>query len=69
MALAECAHVLRTQYGVDESAILDSLITLVQREIGYEEYELDREGDGVACEASSRRPSSSVSQRAWSNWL
>lgn len=32
VALAECAHVLRTQYGVEESAILDSLITLVQRE-------------------------------------
>lgn len=32
VALAECAHVLRTQYGVEQPAILDSLIALVQRE-------------------------------------
>jgi predicted nucleic acid-binding protein len=32
VALAECAHVLRTQYGVEQRAILDSLIGLVQRE-------------------------------------
>lgn len=32
VALAECAHVLRTQYGVAAPDILDSLIGLVQRE-------------------------------------
>lgn len=32
VALAECAHVLRTQYGVEQAAILDALIGLVQRE-------------------------------------
>lgn len=32
VALAECAHVLRTQYGVEARDILDSLIGLVQRE-------------------------------------
>jgi predicted nucleic acid-binding protein len=32
VALAECAHVLRTQYGVARDDILDSLIGLVQRE-------------------------------------
>jgi predicted nucleic acid-binding protein len=32
VALAECAHVLRTQYGIDQRDILDSLIGLVQRE-------------------------------------
>lgn len=32
VALAECAHVLRTQYGVDRGDILESLIGLVQRE-------------------------------------
>ena len=32
VALAECAHVLRTQYGVEQGAILDSLIGLVQRQ-------------------------------------
>lgn len=32
VALAECAHVLRTQYGVDQRDIIDSLIGLVQRE-------------------------------------
>ncbi len=32
VALAECAHVLRTQYDVAQSDILDSLIGLVQRE-------------------------------------
>lgn len=31
VALAECAHVLRTQYGVDQRSIIDSLIDLVQR--------------------------------------
>ncbi len=31
IALAECAHVLRTQYGVDQRDIIDSLIDLVQR--------------------------------------
>jgi len=31
VALAECAHVLRTQYDVAQSDILDSLIGLVQR--------------------------------------
>jgi predicted nucleic acid-binding protein len=31
VALAECAHVLRTQYGVDQPDILDSLIGLIQR--------------------------------------
>jgi len=32
VAIAECAHVLRTQYGVARDDILDSLIGLVQRE-------------------------------------
>lgn len=32
VALAECAHVLRTQYEVEPGAVLDSLIALVQRE-------------------------------------
>jgi predicted nucleic acid-binding protein len=32
VALAECAHVLRTQYGVEKADILESLIALVQRE-------------------------------------
>ena len=32
VALAECARVLRTQYGVAQREILDSLIALVQRE-------------------------------------
>lgn len=32
VALVECAHVLRTQYGVEREDILDSLIGLVQRE-------------------------------------
>ncbi len=32
VALAECAHVLRTQYGVEQRDIIDSLIGLVQRE-------------------------------------
>lgn len=32
VALAECAHVLRTQYGIQQRDILDSLIDLVQRD-------------------------------------
>ena len=32
VALAECAHVLRTQYGVEQRDIVDSLIGLIQRE-------------------------------------
>ena len=32
VALAECAHVLRTQYGVERADIIDSLISLIQRE-------------------------------------
>ena len=32
VALAECAHVLRTQYDVGQRDIIDSLIGLVQRE-------------------------------------
>jgi predicted nucleic acid-binding protein len=32
VALAECAHVLRTQYEVDQADIIDSLIGLIQRE-------------------------------------
>jgi predicted nucleic acid-binding protein len=32
VALAECAHVLRTQYEVEQRDIIDSLIGLVQRE-------------------------------------
>ena len=32
VALAECAHVLRTQYGVEQRDIIDALIGLVQRE-------------------------------------
>ncbi len=31
IALAECAHVLRTQYGVEQRDIIDSLIDFVQR--------------------------------------
>ena len=32
VALAECAHVLRTQYEVSPGDVIDSLIALVQRE-------------------------------------
>jgi predicted nucleic acid-binding protein len=32
VAIAECAHVLRTQYGVAREDILDSLVGVVQRE-------------------------------------
>lgn len=32
VALAECAHVLRTQYGVTQADIVESLIGLLQRE-------------------------------------
>ena len=32
VALAECAHVLRTQYGIGQADIIESLIGLVQRE-------------------------------------
>ena len=32
VAIAECAHVLRTQYDIAQGDILDSLIGLVQRE-------------------------------------
>lgn len=32
VALAECAHVLRTQYGIERGDVLESLIGLVQRE-------------------------------------
>lgn len=32
VTLAECAHVLRAQYGIEQRDILDSLIGLVQRE-------------------------------------
>lgn len=32
VALAECAHVLRTQYGMDQVDIIEGLIGLVQRE-------------------------------------
>jgi predicted nucleic acid-binding protein len=32
VALAECAHVLRTQYEVEQADIIDSLIGLIQRE-------------------------------------
>jgi predicted nucleic acid-binding protein len=32
VALAECAHVLRTQYGVGQRDIIDGLIGLIQRE-------------------------------------
>jgi predicted nucleic acid-binding protein len=32
VALAECAHVLRTQYGVEQREIVDALIDFVQRE-------------------------------------
>ncbi len=32
VALAECAHVLRTQYGVERADIIESLIGLVRRE-------------------------------------
>jgi predicted nucleic acid-binding protein len=31
VALAECAHVLRTQYGVEQADIVEALIGLVQR--------------------------------------
>jgi predicted nucleic acid-binding protein len=32
VALAECAHVLRTQYAIEQRDIVDALIDLVQRE-------------------------------------
>jgi predicted nucleic acid-binding protein len=32
VALAECAHVLRTQYGVGQADIIEALIGLVQKE-------------------------------------
>ena len=32
VALAECAHVLRTQYGVEQRDIIDALIDFIQRE-------------------------------------
>lgn len=32
VALAECAHVLRTEYEIEQHDIIDSLIALVQRE-------------------------------------
>lgn len=32
VAIAECAHVLRTQYGVEREDILESLVALIQRE-------------------------------------
>lgn len=32
VALAECAHVLRSQYGIEQRDIIDALIGLVQRE-------------------------------------
>lgn len=32
VALAECGHVLRTQYGIEQRDILDSLIGLIQRQ-------------------------------------
>jgi predicted nucleic acid-binding protein len=32
IALAECAHVLRTQYGIGQREIVDALIELVQRD-------------------------------------
>jgi predicted nucleic acid-binding protein len=32
VALVECAHVLRTQYAVPQSAVIDALIAFVQRE-------------------------------------
>jgi len=32
VALVECAHVLRTQYGVEQRDIVDALIGLVQRD-------------------------------------
>jgi predicted nucleic acid-binding protein len=32
VVLAECAHVLRTQYEVDQRVIIDTLIDLIQRE-------------------------------------
>ncbi|MEO7332775.1 MAG: PIN domain-containing protein, partial [Gemmatimonadales bacterium] len=31
VAIAECAHVLRTQYAVDQGDIIESLIGLIQR--------------------------------------
>jgi predicted nucleic acid-binding protein len=32
VALVECAHVLRTQYGIGQRDILDSLIAVIQRD-------------------------------------
>ena len=32
VVLAECAHVLRTQYEIEQRAIIDTLIDLIQRE-------------------------------------
>jgi predicted nucleic acid-binding protein len=32
VALAECAHVLRTQYGIEQRDIIDALIPFIQRE-------------------------------------
>jgi predicted nucleic acid-binding protein len=32
VALAECAHVLRTQYGVEQADVIEGLIGLLQRE-------------------------------------
>ena len=32
VVLAECAHVLRTQYDIEQRAIIDALIDLIQRE-------------------------------------
>lgn len=32
VALAECAHVLRTKYEIDEADIIDGLIGFIQRE-------------------------------------
>ena len=32
VVLAECAHVLRTQYEVEQRAIIDTLIDLIQRQ-------------------------------------
>ncbi len=32
VALAECAHVLRTQYGIEQRDIIDALIDFVRRE-------------------------------------
>ena len=42
VALAECAHVLRTQYGVDQRDIIDSLIDFIQRaNVGVVDARLD----------------------------